>query len=186
MERTMAKLIFTYGAMNAGKTTVLLQVAHNYEEWGLKAKIFTYKGCSTDGRCQCRLGVSKPCQDYDKDFSFADVDLTDIAILLVDEAQFLTEKQVHELGKITVHKNVPVMCFGLRTSWQAHVFEGASALLGLADELRDIKTICRCGHKAIMASKVSKTGSTQDEDIGQGKYLSVCRKCWLEQNPELA
>lgn len=181
----MSKLIFTYGAMNAGKTTVLLQVAHNYEEWGLKPQIFTYKGCSVDGQCRCRLGVGKPCQDYDKAFSFADLDLTDVAILLVDEAQFLTREQVLELGKIASLKNVPVMCFGLRTSWQAHVFEGASALLGLADELRDIKTICRCGHKAIMASRISKAGVKEDEDIGQNKYISVCRKCWFEQNPEL-
>lgn len=177
----MAKLIFTYGAMNAGKTTSLLQTAHNYEEWGLKPKIFTYEGCSVEGQCCCRLGVSKPCKDYHKTFSFESIDLKETAILLIDEAQFLTEKQVFELGKIASLKNIPVMCFGLRTSWQAHVFEGSCALLGIADELRDIKTICQCGKKAIMARRLDATHTHKDEDIGQNKYVSVCRKCWLEQ-----
>lgn len=177
----MSKLIFTYGAMDAGKSTVLLQVAHNYESWGLKPKIFTFKGCDQNGRCCCRLGVSKPCDVYDNDFSFSSLDLDGVAILLIDEAQFLTRNQVLDLGRIASLKNVPVMCFGLRTSWQAHVFEGASALLGLADELRDIKTICRCGKKAIMNLRIAKDKIDSDIDIGQSKFESVCRKCWFER-----
>lgn len=178
----MAKLIFTYGAMNAGKTTSLLQTAHNYEEWGLLPKIFTYRGCDKNGQCSCRLGVSKPCICYDKDYDFSGIDLDGIAILLIDEAQFLTRDQVMDLGRIASLHDVPVMCFGLRTSWQANVFEGSCALLGLADELRDIKTICHCGKKAIMAHRTATEKTENDEDIGQSKYESVCRKCWLLKN----
>lgn len=177
----MAKLIFTYGAMNAGKTTSLLQTAHNYEEWGLLPKIYTYKGSDHEGRCCCRLGVSKPCTLFDKNFSFAEVDLDQVAILLIDEAQFLTREQVFDLGRIASLEGVPVMAFGLRTSWQGHLFEGSGALLGMADELRDIKTICRCGKKAIMNSRTSQKETDNDEELGQDKYESVCRKCWLER-----
>ncbi|MDR2464274.1 MAG: thymidine kinase [Holosporales bacterium] len=175
----MAKLIFTYGAMNAGKTTSLLQVAHNYEERGLKTAIFTYNDCDNNGSCFCRLGVSKKCTIFNKETDFMEVDLADASILLIDEAQFLTKQQVFDLGRITSLNDVPVMCFGLRTSWQGNVFEGSSALLGLADELREIRTICCCGKRATMAMKTQSTDNKSEEDIGHDKYVSLCRKCWL-------
>jgi thymidine kinase len=178
----MAKLIFTYGAMDAGKTTSMLQVAHNYESRGMNPRLFTYQGCDKDGRCISRLGISKMCELFDKEFSFTALDLSGVSALLIDEAQFLTNYQVFELGDIVSLKDVPVMCYGIRTSWQAHVFEGSSALLGLADELREIRTICSCGKKAIMAHRTCPDQINCDEDIGQDKYESVCRKCWLGLN----
>ncbi|MDR0631305.1 MAG: thymidine kinase [Holosporales bacterium] len=178
----MAKLIFTYGAMDAGKTTSMLQVAHNYESKGLTPRVFTYKGCDKAGECVCRLGVSRKSDLFYKEYSFLSLDLSSTAVLLVDEAQFLTNSQVLELGDIASCRNVPVMCYGLRTSWQAHVFEGANALLGLADELREIRTICSCGKKAIMAHRTCSTATDCDEDIGQDKYISVCRGCWFKLN----
>ncbi|MDR1597343.1 MAG: thymidine kinase [Holosporales bacterium] len=175
----MAKLIFTYGAMNAGKTTYLLQVAHNYESWGLKPLVFTYEGCDDKGSCRSRLGISRKSEIFNKEYSFLDVEVSNVAVILIDEAQFLTNKQVFDLCRIASLKGVPVMCYGLRTSWQAHVFEGSSALLGLADELREIRTICKCGKKATMARRIAPSAGTADEDIGQDKYVSVCRKCWF-------
>lgn len=175
----MAKLIFTYGAMNAGKTTSLLQVAHNYAECGYKALIFTYEGCDKNGMCHSRLGVEKPCVIYNKNFDFSKLDLENVSALLIDEAQFLTEEQVFELGRVASLKNIAVMCFGLRTSWQGHVFEGSSILLGISDELREIHTLCFCGKKANMAIRITEEVTDKDEDIGQNKYASVCRKCWF-------
>jgi thymidine kinase len=107
------------------------------------------------------------------------MDLKGLAALLIDEAQFLTHDQVFELGRVASLMNVAVVCFGLRTSWQGNVFEGSSALLGIADELRDIKTLCSCGKKATMALRVGGEKISKDEDIGQNKYVSVCMKCWF-------
>ncbi|MDR1208112.1 MAG: thymidine kinase [Holosporales bacterium] len=178
----MAKLIFTYGAMDAGKTTSMLQVAHNYDSKGLTPRVFTYRGCDKAGECFCRLGVSRPSDMFDKEYSFLALDLSNVAVVLIDEAQFLTNRQVFELGEIASCRNIPVMCYGLRTSWQAHVFEGSSALFGLADELREIRTICSCGKKATMAHRTCDTTTNSDEDLGQDKYISVCRECWLKLN----
>jgi thymidine kinase len=178
----MAKLIFTYGAMDAGKTTSMLQVAHNYESKGLVPRVFTYKGCDRAGECYCRLGVTRASHIFDKEYSFLALDLSNVSVLLIDEAQFLTTSQVFELGEVASCKNVPVMCYGLRTSWQAHVFDGSCTLLGIADELREIRTICSCGKKATMAHRTCASPIDGDEDLGQDKYMSVCRGCWLKLN----
>ncbi|MDR1907985.1 MAG: hypothetical protein LBQ43_03955 [Holosporales bacterium] len=180
----MAKLTFTYGAMNAGKTTSMLQVAHNYESCNLTPCVFTYEGCDDKGACYCRLGISRTSNLFNKEYSFSSLDLSGISIILIDEAQFLTTKQVFDLGKIASFNDIPVMCYGLRTSWQAHVFEGSAALLGIADELREIRTICQCGKKAIMALRSAPANGQGDEDLGQDKYVSVCRKCWLNSQGE--
>jgi thymidine kinase len=178
----MAKLFFRYAAMNAGKSTALLQVAHNYEERGQIPALFT---SALDvrygaGRITSRLGVSRAVPTYDRDTHFvALIGDTAPACILVDEAQFLTPEQVEELHRLAHLRGIPVLCFGIRSDFRGAAFPGAAALLTLADEIEEIKTVCRCGKKATMALRLSATGQriTDGEQIeigGNERYESVC------------
>ena len=186
----MAKLYFSYSAMNAGKSTLLLQASHNYGERGMQTILFTAKldNRSLVGNITSRIGLSEKALTFDnKDNLFKLVEKGNqkdkISCVFIDEAQFLTFNQVWELSEIVEKLNIPVMCYGLRTDFQGNLFEGSSSLLAIADELKEIKTICHCGKKAIMVvrldsgGKVIKEGA-QIEIGGNEKYVSLCRKHW--------
>ena len=189
----MAKLYFSYSTMNAGKSTVLLQASHNYGERGMKTMLFTAEldNRSKVGNISSRIGLSEKASTFNNDdnlFSSVEKRLnTDkISCVFVDEAQFLTDKQVWELSDVVEILNIPVMCFGLRTDFQGKLFEGSSSLLAIADELKEIKTICHCGKKANMVVRVDSNGKVLKEGAqieigGNEKYISLCRKHWKNE-----
>ena len=189
----MAKLYFSYSTMNAGKSTVLLQASHNYGERGMKTMLFTAEldNRSKVGNISSRIGLSEKASTFNNDdnlFSSVEKRLKKdkISCVFVDEAQFLTDKQVWELSDVVEILNIPVMCFGLRTDFQGKLFEGSSSLLAIADELKEIKTICHCGKKANMVVRVDSNGKVlregaQIEIGGNEKYISLCRKHWKSE-----
>ena len=189
----MAKLYFSYSTMNAGKSTVLLQASHNYGERGMKTMLFTAEldNRSKVGNISSRIGLSEKASTFNNDDNlFCSVqerlNIDKISCVFVDEAQFLTEKQVWELSDVVEILNIPVMCFGLRTDFQGKLFEGSSSLLAIADELKEIKTICHCGKKANMVVRVDSNGKVLKEGAqieigGNEKYISLCRKHWKNE-----
>ena len=186
----MAKFYFSYSAMNAGKSTVLLQASHNYGERGMQTMLFTAKldNRSSVGNITSRIGLSEKALTFEnKDNLFNIVEKGNekekISCVFIDEAQFLTSNQVWELSEVVEKLNIPVMCFGLRTDFQGNLFEGSAKLLAIADELKEIKTICHCGKKAIMVARLDSDGKVikegaQIEIGGNEKYVSLCRKHW--------
>lgn len=183
----MAKLFFRYAAMNAGKSTALLQVAHNYEERGHQVRIFTSANDHRygQGMVTSRLGPQRaaelfaPDTDFIKGFDQGDK----VSCLLVDEAQFLTEAQVWALHEIAHMHGTPVICYGLRTDFRGQLFPGSAALLGLADEMDEMKTICHCGRKATMNMRVDEnlrkvSEGAQIEIGGNARYRAVCGRCF--------
>ena len=189
----MAKLYFSYSTMNAGKSTVLLQASHNYGERGMKTMLFTAEldNRSKVGNISSRIGLSEKASTFNNDdnlFSSVEKRLRKdkISCVFIDEAQFLTDKQVWELSDVVEILNIPVMCFGLRTDFQGKLFEGSSTLLAIADELKEIKTICHCGKKANMVVRVDSNGKVLKEGAqieigGNEKYISLCRKHWKNE-----
>ena len=189
----MAKLYFSYSTMNAGKSTVLLQASHNYGERGMKTMLFTAEldNRSKVGNISSRIGLSEKASTFNNDdnlFSLVEKRFKKdkISCVFVDEAQFLTDKQVWELSDVVEILNIPVMCFGLRTDFQGKLFEGSSSLLAIADELKEIKTICHCGKKANMVVRVDSNGKVLKEGAqieigGNEKYISLCRKHWKNE-----
>lgn len=189
----MAKLYFSYSTMNAGKSTVLLQASHNYGERGMKTMLFTAEldNRSKVGNISSRIGLSEKASTFNNnDNLFYSVEKRlkkdKISCVFVDEAQFLTDKQVWELSDVVEILNIPVMCFGLRTDFQGKLFEGSSTLLAIADELKEIKTICHCGKKANMVVRVDSNGKVLKEGAqieigGNEKYISLCRKHWKNE-----
>ena len=189
----MAKLYFSYSTMNAGKSTVLLQASHNYGERGMKTMLFTAEldNRSKVGNISSRIGLSEKALTFNnKDNLFYSVEKRlkkdKISCVFVDEAQFLTDKQVWELSDVVEILKVPVMCFGLRTDFQGKLFEGSSTLLAISDELKEIKTICHCGKKANMVVRVDSNGKVLKEGAqieigGNEKYISLCRKHWKNE-----
>ena len=156
----MSKLYFRYAAMNAGKSTNLLQVAHNYEERGSTVVIYT---AAVDDRAghgivESRLGVRRPALTFSPETSFAETFAARPACILIDEAQFLAAAQVRELHRLAHGGRVPVICYGLRTDFRGEGFPGALELLAIADALEEIKTICRCGKKASMTILMNALG----------------------------
>ncbi len=189
----MAKLYFSYSTMNAGKSTVLLQASHNYGERGMKTMLFTAEldNRSKVGNISSRIGLSQKASTFNNDDNlFYSVEKRlkkdKISCVFVDEAQFLTDKQVWELSDVVEILKVPVMCFGLRTDFQGKLFEGSSTLLAISDELKEIKTICHCGKKANMVVRVDSNGKVLKEGAqieigGNEKYISLCRKHWKNE-----
>ncbi len=179
----MAKLYFRFAAMNAGKSTALLQVAYNYEERGQSADLYT---ASVDdrygvGNVTSRLGVTRSAQTFsDKtDFSAIYADQPKPSCILIDEAQFLSEAQVTQLHRLAHTSSTPVICYGLRSDFLGHPFPGSKALLTLADDLEEMKTICRCGRKATMNVRLDGSGNrvTEGEQVeigGNARYEAVC------------
>jgi thymidine kinase len=188
----MAKLYFRYGAMNSGKSTALLQVAHNYEERGmhvlvLKPEIDTKGNTSIVGR----IGISRPVdmlvhEQMNVRTAIAQwsKDVEHIDCVLVDEAQFLTAEQVEQLLDLTVYEDIPVLCYGLRTDFQRQLFPGSQRLLALAHSLEELKTICRCGRKATFVGRkvdgrfVSSGSQVAIDGEKSTTYESLCAVCY--------
>jgi thymidine kinase len=183
----MAKLFFNFSSMNAGKTTVLLQSAHNYRERGLTPMLFTPKLDDRygEGWIKSRIGLQARATIFTSEDDLfeatrAQLEEKNIHCVLVDEAQFLNRDQVYQLTEIVDRLNIPVLCFGLRTDFQGELFEGSKYLLAWADELAEIKTICHTGRKANMVVRVDDEGyalkeGAQVEIGGNERYVSVSR-----------
>ena len=183
----MAKLYFNYSSMNAGKSTALLQANHNYLERGMKTKMFTFSGDNRyeENRIVSRIGISADALPFSEDTDLfqsliEDKNQREIKCVLIDEAQFLTKKQVAQLGKIADELNTAVLAFGIRTDFQGELFEGSKYLLAWADNLKEIKTVCWCGRKATMVVRLDKEGNivSQGEQLeigGNEKYVPLCR-----------
>jgi thymidine kinase len=183
----MAKLYFYYSTMNAGKSTALLQAAHNYAERGMSTEIFTAQfDDRADGRIASRIGIAKDAKRFDAETDFWEL-LRDSKThcVLIDEAQFLSKAQVQQLARLVDEADIPVMCYGLRTDFRGELFPGSAALLAWADTLSELKTICCCGRKATMVVRVSPDGQVeragqQIEIGGNERYVSLCRKHFTE------
>ncbi|MBB3276150.1 MULTISPECIES: thymidine kinase [Pseudoxanthomonas] len=184
----MAKLYFYYSAMNAGKTTTLLQSAHNYRERGMRVLILTPRldDRAGTGVVASRIGLKASGTAFVHDTDLERLIRADLAehgkldCVLVDEAQFLTKPQVWQLSEVVDALRIPVLCYGLRTDFRGELFEGSQYLLAWADEIAEIKTICHTGKKAIMTVRVDEEGrAVQDgpqvEIGGNDRYVSVSR-----------
>jgi thymidine kinase len=185
----MAKLYFYYSAMNAGKSTTLLQSAYNYEERGMKVLLFTpdFDNRAKEGTIASRIGLVASAVMFDSHFDFFKYISSQEKphCVLIDESQFLNKTQVIQLGKVADELKIPVLCYGLRTDFQGELFEGSRYLLALADELSEIKTICYCGKKATMVLRLNDKGDVVREGSqiligGNDRYISVCRKHFTE------
>ena len=183
----MAKLYFRFAAMNAGKSTALLQVAYNYEERGQTVDLYTAAVDDRDGVGQVasRLGFTRDAQTFDAATDFGEIyyERPLPSCILIDEAQFLSEKQVVQLHRLAHSNRTPVICYGLRSDFIGNAFPGSRALLTLADDLEEMKTICRCGRKATMNVRLDANGKRvmQGEQIeigGNDLYEAVCPKRW--------
>ena len=188
----MAKLYFNYSTMNAGKSTMLLQAAHNYSERGMQSYLLTarFDTRAGEGRIASRIGIGAKADLYDPQtdlFAMVQARLAQgpVDCLFLDEAQFLTADQVWQLARIVDDLGLPVMCYGLRVDFQGKLFPGSAALLALADEMREVRTICHCGKKATMVVRKAEDGSVirdgaQVEIGGNDRYVSLCRRHWRE------
>ncbi|MDX2219100.1 MAG: thymidine kinase [Burkholderiales bacterium] len=181
----MAKLYFRFAAMNAGKSTALIQVAHNYGERGQTVDLFTARLDNRDGVgvISSRLGVKREAETFDAATDFGELyfERTLPSCILIDEAQFLSEKQVVQLHRLAHTSKTPVICYGLRSDFIGAAFPGSRALLTLADDLEEMKTICRCGRKATMNVRLDESGNRvvegeQVEIGGNDRYEAVCPK----------
>lgn len=189
----MAKLYFHYATMNAGKTTMLLQASYNYRERGMNTMLFVaghYRRDDAAGYISSRIGLEADAELFrDGDDLFERVkerhDHTAVHCVFVDEAQFLEEEQVWQLARVADRLNIPVMCYGLRTDFQGKLFSGSRALLAIADDLREVRTICRCGRKATMVVRLGSDGKVAKQGaqvaIGKEAYVSLCRRHWEEE-----
>ncbi len=188
----MAKLYFNYSTMNAGKSTVLLQAAHNYAERGMQTYLLTaqFDNRAGEGRIASRIGIGAEADTFvasDDLFRKVSDRLNDgpCACVFVDEAQFLSQKQVWQLARVVDDLNVPVMAFGLRVDFMGELFPGSAALLALADEMREVRTICFCGKKASMVVRKDGEGNVvsggdQVQIGGNESYVSLCRRHWRD------
>lgn len=190
----MAKLIFRYGAMNCGKTAALLQVEHNYREKGMRAIIVKPSIDTKGGKCVVsRIGIKRKVDVWlrPKDNVREVIDFNGLACILVDEAQFLTPAQVHDFWLASKLYNVPVICYGLRTTFQTKFFKGSAPLMELADELEELVTICKCGAKAKFQGRkvngkfVTEGGEVAIDGENEVTYESLCGKCYINQVLEI-
>ena len=193
----MSKLFFRYGAMNSGKSTAMLQVAHNYEERDQRV-VLVKSSVDTKGNDQIvsRLGVTRtadillsPGQDLRAALHERDTESgQDIACVLIDEAQFLTPEQVDQALAVAVLDGIPVVAFGIRTDFRTRAFPGSQRLMEVAHSLQEMKTICRCGSKAIFNARLGEQGIIREGDQvmidgEQARYEALCARCYLEAEP---
>lgn len=185
----MAKLYFYYSAMNAGKSTTLLQAAHNYNERGMSTLLFTpaFDNRYEQGQITSRIGLKDDAIMFDETFDFYDrvaqaiKQNSNIRCILIDEAQFLKKHQVEHLAQITLEFNRPVLAYGLRSDFLGEPFEGSQYLLTWAEEINEIKTVCHCGRKATMNLRIDEYGQAvregeQVEIGGNDRYVATCRE----------
>ena len=188
----MAKLYFNYSTMNAGKSTVLLQAAHNYSERGMQTYLLTaqFDNRAGEGRIASRIGIAETADTFvgseDLFRKISDrLDSGPCACVFIDEAQFLSKQQVWQLTRVVDDLDVPVMAYGLRVDFMGELFPGSATLLALADEMREIRTICFCGKKATMVVRKDGDGNVvsggeQVQIGGNETYVSLCRRHWRE------
>lgn len=188
----MAKLYFYYSAMNAGKSTTLLQSAYNYQERGMNTLLLTaaLDDRYSQGTITSRIGIEAEAELFKASTKLFELILkrhhqTRIGCVLVDESQFLTKEQVYQLSEVVDRLDIPVLAFGIRTDFRGELFPGSQALLAWSDKLIELKTICHCGSKANMVIRVDAEGraikeGTQIEIGGNDRYISVCRKHFKE------
>ncbi len=186
----MAKLYFRYGAMNSGKSTAVLQVAYNYEERGMKVMIMK-PAVDTKGEdhITSRIGNSRKVDAllHPNDTVASKLNL-EVDCIITDEAQFFTPKQIEEFFEIAVMQNIPVICYGIRTDFQRTLFPGSKRLFELAHSLEELKTICRCGKKAIFNGRkvndkfVFEGSQVAIDGADKVTYESLCGKCYLEES----
>ncbi|MBJ7220737.1 MULTISPECIES: thymidine kinase [unclassified Brenneria] len=184
----MAQLYFYYSAMNAGKSTALLQSSYNYQERGMRALVFTAEIDNRHGvgMVSSRIGLSSPALLFNQQTPLFSLLLKEhrsqpIHCVLIDECQFLTREQVSELSDVVDLLDIPVLCYGLRTDFRGELFSGSHYLLAWADKLIELKTICHCGRKANRVLRLDAQGNPlhEGEQVvigGNDSYVSVCRK----------
>lgn len=186
----MAKLYFKYGAMGSSKTAQALITKFNYEERGMKVWIAKPSIDSRDGEniIQSRIGLKTEAyviSENENIYRTFQMLKGRYDVIIIDEAQFLTEEQVNQLGNIVIQLKVPVMCFGLKTDFQTNMFPGSKRLFEIAESISEIKTICKCGKKATVNARIDSFGNiiTEGEQVelgGNDKYIAMCYKCYLE------
>lgn len=188
----MAKLYFHYSTMNAGKSTALLQASHNYRERGMETYLLTARLDHRAGHATIasRIGLEAGSDTFTPDSDLFEAignrqRKSSLACVFLDEAQFLTKEQVWQLARAVDDLNVPVMCYGLRVDFKGELFPGSAALLALADEMREVRTICFCGKKATMVVRQDDHGNTVTDGVqiqigGNETYVSLCRRHWRE------
>ena len=188
----MAKLYFHYSTMNAGKSTLLLQAAHNYRERGMTPYLMTaqFDDRAGQGKIGSRIGLQSDADLFSQTsdlFAMLANRLTQgpVDCAFIDEAQFLSADQVWQLARAVDDLGVPVMCYGLRVDFRGQLFPGSAALLALADEMREVRTICHCGKKATMVIRQDENGQPlvdgdQVQIGGNETYVSLCRRHWRE------
>lgn len=187
----MAKLYFYYTSMNAGKSSTLLQAAFNYAERGMRAMLWTaaFDDRYGAGQITSRIGLKAPAHLFESEtdiFAAVALDLASAPLdcVLIDEAQFLTKAQVFQCARICDELRIPVLCYGLRTDFQAELFPGSAQLLAIADHLVELKAVCECGAKATMNLRVDAAGhavkqGAQTEIGGNDRYIALCRKHFM-------
>lgn len=184
----MSKLYFKYGSMNSGKTANLLQLIHNYEENNMKV-ILIKPSIDTKGNDKVisRIGLSRKVDIILRENdTLQDINFNDISVIFIDEAQFLTEKQVNELYYITKYYDIPVLAYGLRCDFQMNGFVGSTRLLQIADEIEELKSVCKCGEKATQNIRLINNIPTFEgtqiiiDNSKEIKYNSICGKCYLK------
>jgi thymidine kinase len=189
----MAKLYFYYASMNAGKSTTLLQADFNYRERGMNTMLWTaaLDDRYGQGAVTSRIGLDAKAHKFDPETDVkaaiaAQHKATPLACILLDEAQFLSRDQVVQLADVADQMGIPVLCYGLRTDFQAELFPGSAALLGIADALVELKAVCECGRKSTMNMRVDEHGDVvrdgaQTEIGGNDRYIALCRKHFFEK-----
>lgn len=189
----MAKLYFNYSTMNAGKSTVLLQASHNYIERGMQTYLLIARFDDRTGRgwIGSRIGIGAEADTFgaeDDLFEMIANRLNDgpCACVFLDEAHFMTADHVWQLARVVDDLNVPVMTYGLRVDFRGRLFPASASLLALADEMREVRTICHCGKKATMVVRKDENGkvlASGDQIVvgGNERYVSLCRRHWREE-----
>jgi len=188
----MAKLYFHYSTMNAGKSTLLLQASYNYRERGMETYLLTarFDDRAGAGRIASRIGIGEDADTFDRRTDLFEKIATrlregPVACVFLDEAQFLSRDQVWQLARAVDDLGVPVMAYGLRVDFRGELFPGSAALLALADEMREVRTICHCGKKATMVVRKDAAGQVLTDGAqvqigGNETYESLCRRHWRQ------
>ncbi|AOM40140.1 thymidine kinase [Xenorhabdus hominickii] len=188
----MAQLYFYYSAMNAGKSTSLLQSSYNYNERGMRTLIFTAEIDTRfgKGKVSSRIGLSAEALLFSPETNIAELirrenEAEKVHCVLIDECQFLTKEHVEQLCEIVDYDDIPILCYGLRTDFQGELFSGSHYLLAWSDKLVELKTICHCGRKASHVLRFDSDGNVvydgaQVDIGGNEKYVSVCRKHYID------